>query len=275
MTVVLASGNPENLRDLQRCTKLAFGTAEVELLCATDHQHPWKGFQEFIKLDTFKQDQNHGLTHNNYSAHPGSASSSVLAHFAVSQAYQKPCLLSDAHNVPQVGPKTLNEDNQEREAEGLLSYETHSFTVDGFKNHQQVVKFFLNSSATFQTSSEKLYTRDFRHIQVWAPIHSHGPGWNAGSRKENDARGKCFSCLGTSDSLQSMDCSPPGSSVHGILQARKLEWVAIPFSRVSSQPRDQTRVSHIAGRFFTIWATGEVPIPAEDKVRGQTWIYSF
>ena len=42
-----------------------------------------------------------------------------------------------------------------------------------------------------------------------------------------------------------MDCSPPGSSVHGILQARILEWVAIPFSRRSSQPRDQTRVSCI------------------------------
>ena len=51
-----------------------------------------------------------------------------------------------------------------------------------------------------------------------------------------------------------MDCSPPGFSVHGILQARILEWIAIPFSRGSSQPRDQTQVSHITGRFFTIWA---------------------
>ena len=49
--------------------------------------------------------------------------------------------------------------------------------------------------------------------------------------------------------------SPPGSSVHGILQARILEWVAMPFSRGSSQPRDQTQVSSIAGGFFTIWAT--------------------
>ena len=49
-----------------------------------------------------------------------------------------------------------------------------------------------------------------------------------------------------------MDCSLPGSSVHRILQARMLEWVAIPFSRGSSQPRDQTWVSCIAGRFFTI-----------------------
>ena len=49
----------------------------------------------------------------------------------------------------------------------------------------------------------------------------------------------------------SMDCSPPGSSVHGILRAGILEWVAIPFFRGSSQPRDRTRVSCTAGRFFT------------------------
>ena len=50
------------------------------------------------------------------------------------------------------------------------------------------------------------------------------------------------------------DCSPPGSSVHEILQTRILLWVAISFSRGSSQPRDQTRVSSTASRFFTIWA---------------------
>ena len=48
-----------------------------------------------------------------------------------------------------------------------------------------------------------------------------------------------------------------GSSVHGILQARILEWVAFPVSRGSSQPRDRTQVSHIAGRFFTVRATRE------------------
>ena len=52
-----------------------------------------------------------------------------------------------------------------------------------------------------------------------------------------------------------MDCNPPGSSVYGILQARMLEWVAIPFSRGSSQPRNRTRVSCFAGRFFIVWAT--------------------
>ena len=52
-----------------------------------------------------------------------------------------------------------------------------------------------------------------------------------------------------------MDCSPPGSSVHGIFQARVLEWGAISFSSVSSQPRDQTWVFRIAGRRFMVWAT--------------------
>ena len=49
-----------------------------------------------------------------------------------------------------------------------------------------------------------------------------------------------------------MDCNSPGFSVHGIFQARILEWVAIPFSKGSSQSRAQTQISHITGRFFTI-----------------------
>ena len=52
-----------------------------------------------------------------------------------------------------------------------------------------------------------------------------------------------------------MGCSLPGFSVHGIFQARTLEWFAIFFSRGSSQARDQTRVSHTEGRLFTVWAT--------------------
>ena len=56
-----------------------------------------------------------------------------------------------------------------------------------------------------------------------------------------------------------MDCSLPGSLVHGIVQARVLEWVAISFSRGSSQPRDWTQDSRIVGRHFTTWATREAP----------------
>ena len=62
------------------------------------------------------------------------------------------------------------------------------------------------------------------------------------------------SCLTLCDH---MDCNPAGSLVHGIFQAWILEWVAISFSRGSSQPRDPTWVSHNVGRRFTIWATRE------------------
>ena len=64
------------------------------------------------------------------------------------------------------------------------------------------------------------------------------------------------SCLTLCDP---MDGSPPGSPVPGILQARTLEWVAISFSKGFSQPRDQTQVSCIAGRFFTACVTPEGP----------------
>ena len=60
-----------------------------------------------------------------------------------------------------------------------------------------------------------------------------------------------------------MDCSLPGSSVHGILQARILKWV--PFSRGFSQPRDQTQVSCIAGRFFTSWPPREAPRSSSNR----------
>ena len=67
-----------------------------------------------------------------------------------------------------------------------------------------------------------------------------------------------------------MDCSPLGSSVHRDFQARILEWVATPTSRGSSQPRNRTQVSHIAGRFFTVWGTrhwemGSLPLTPPGK----------
>ena len=67
-------------------------------------------------------------------------------------------------------------------------------------------------------------------------------------------RKSIFSCLTHCDP---MDCSLQGSSVHGILQARVLEWVAISFSRGSSWPRDRTQISCIVGRRFIVWATRE------------------
>ena len=66
-----------------------------------------------------------------------------------------------------------------------------------------------------------------------------------------------------------MDCSPSGSSIHGILQAKTLMWVAIPFSRGSSQLRGWTQVSCIAGRFFTIWATRKGSVLISNAMVGE------
>ena len=69
-----------------------------------------------------------------------------------------------------------------------------------------------------------------------------------------------------------MDYSPPGSSVHEMLQARILEWVAIYFSWGSSRPRNQTRASCIAGRFLPNWATREAPgFPSSHVYRCDNW----
>ena len=74
-------------------------------------------------------------------------------------------------------------------------------------------------------------------------------------------------------------CDPMDNTVHGILQARILEWVGIPFSRGSSQPRDQTQVSHTAGRFLPSWATREYLVhyvaPTKCKQTGQNFYVSF
>ena len=68
-----------------------------------------------------------------------------------------------------------------------------------------------------------------------------------------------------------IDCSMLGSSVHGILQARIMEWIAIPFSRGSFLPRDWTQVSSIAGGFFTIWATREAPSCSLVSLKSHPW----
>ena len=66
----------------------------------------------------------------------------------------------------------------------------------------------------------------------------------------------CDDCVLVAQSCQTLcdptDCNLPGFPVHGILQARILEWIAIPFSRRTSQPKDRTLVSYMAGRFFII-----------------------
>ena len=88
---------------------------------------------------------------------------------------------------------------------------------------------------------------------------SHGPH---GQKEEPQIRNACAKSLSRDWLCDPMDCNQSGSSVHGILQARILEWVAIFSSRGSSQPRDWTHVSCVsctAGGFFTHWAIGEAP----------------
>ena len=72
-----------------------------------------------------------------------------------------------------------------------------------------------------------------------------------------------------------VDCSPPGSSVHGILQARILQWVAISFPRGSSRPRAWTRVSCIAGRHFNLWAMSVWPNFSGQTLRNHYWLVCF
>ena len=95
------------------------------------------------------------------------------------------------------------------------------------------------------------YTNIYKHILYFSPIIGY---YKILSRVPsaillyfNTKVEAAQSCLTLCDPL---DCSLPGSSVHGILQTRILEWVSIPFSRRFSWPRDRTHVSYIAGRFF-------------------------
>ena len=78
-----------------------------------------------------------------------------------------------------------------------------------------------------------------------------------------------------SDSYNPTDCSLPGSSLHGISQARILEWVAISFSKEFSWPWNQTLVSCIAGGFFTDWTTRELETPRNGSSWGRQWKESF
>ena len=77
-----------------------------------------------------------------------------------------------------------------------------------------------------------------------------------------------------SNSCNLTNCSPPGSSVHGILQARILEWVAISFSRGTSRPRNWTQVSSTAGRCFNNWPMKEAPFNFNHLLKGLISIQS-
>ena len=89
-------------------------------------------------------------------------------------------------------------------------------------------------------------------VEAWV---GHGLPQGQGLSWKEKVKVKLLSRVQLCDPMDT--CSLPGSSVHGIFQAGILEWVAISFSRGSSQPRDRTQVSHIAGRRFNLWATRE------------------
>ena len=126
-----------------------------------------------------------------------------------------------------------------------------------------------------------LYRKGFKNTLMGAPSPGHNFNYhpslfslwtqsqylNTGLHESESESEVAQSCPTLCDP---MDCSllgsslQLGSSLHGIFQARVLEWVAISFSRGSSWPRDQTRVSHIPGRRFNLWATREAPFFSQE-----------
>ena len=98
------------------------------------------------------------------------------------------------------------------------------------------------------------FSPDTCHSLVFSHTTSFNSPNNPIRKKESVAIRLCLTLCNP------VNCSPPGSSVHRILQGRILEEVTISFSRGSSWPRGQTRTSRIVGRFFTIWATTQMII---------------
>ena len=106
-----------------------------------------------------------------------------------------------------------------------------------------------------------IYLRNFiyKHLSVTCVLVYWGTFRNAATPHHNLFCYESESEVGQScpTFCDPVDYSPPGSSVHGILPARILEWVAISYSRGSSQLRDRTQVFCIASRLFKLWATRE------------------
>ena len=118
-----------------------------------------------------------------------------------------------------------------------------------------------------QASSDTSYGFRIEHSGYtfeWPPVAE--AWWVLAAIQQCHAAQVCFVAQSWSDSCNPMDCSPPGSSVHGISQARVLEWVAVSYSRWSSWPRHRTCVScfsALANRFFTSAPPGK-PMLAQE-----------
>ena len=155
-----------------------------------------------------------------------------------------------------------------------------------------------NSSATpWTVPHQDPLSMEFPRQEYWSELPFPSPGdlptkgsnscllhWQADSlplshagKTSNRVRAKSFQLCPTL--CEPMDYSLPGSSVHRILQARILEWVAISSSRGYSQPRSQTQISSIAGRFFTNWAMREAPgfskCPVKNKTKKPKHLFSL
>ena len=123
----------------------------------------------------------------------------------------------------------------------------------------------------------KIQRQSLEEIERWLLFSASGEGNGVGPCLEN-----CALCHegfeSESEVTQSRPtlCDPmegnlPDSAVQGIFQARKLEWIAISFSRGSSQPRDRTRVSCIADRHFTIWAMRGLGVHMRQGLAVRSW----
>ena len=123
------------------------------------------------------------------------------------------------------------------------------FSIHGILQTEILERVAISFSRGYSWSRDRTHLLHLLHWQVGS-LPLMPPGF---IKKKTEVAQSCWTLC------DPMDCSPPSSSVHGIFQARVLEWVAISFSRGSSQPRDQIWVSCIASRHFTIWATMEAP----------------
>ena len=135
-----------------------------------------------------------------------------------------------------------------------------------------------NLPATCETWVWSLVGKNWRRARqptpVFLPGESHGQrgAWwsivHGVTESESEVTQLCQTLC------DPMDCSLPGSSLHGIFQARALEWGAISFSRGSSWPRGRTRVSHIPGRRFNLWTTREAPGVTESDTTEQLSLHT-
>ena len=144
------------------------------------------------------------------------------------------CLNAEFQRIARRGKTTFLSD-QCKEIEGNNRM---GKTTDLFKKIRE-------TKATFHSKMGTIKVRNAKDLTEAEEIKKR---WQEYTESESESE-VAQSCLTLCDP---MDCSLPGSSVHGILQARVLEWVAISFSRGSSQPRDRTQVSRIGGRCFNL-----------------------